>query len=111
MEGSCSFNALVGGVCGFSVKDRKRQTKIIPLLSYRKKIANHKSIYKFTGPKDEVDHILCRAPKFTRNERVLAMMICPNHRTWFGLEQRIQHTMQGSRRNFQSWPEKVKELG
>ena len=29
MDGSCSLKALVGGVCGFSDKDRKRQTEII----------------------------------------------------------------------------------
>ena len=102
MEGSCSFKALVGGVCGFSDKDRKRQTEIIPFLSCNKKIANHKSIYKFTGPKDEVDHILCSQVHKKRTRARHDDMSQPSHKTWFGMEQRIQHTMQGSRRNFQS---------
>ena len=67
MKGSCSSKALVGGVCGFSDDDRKRPTEIIPLLSCNRKIANYKSTYKFTDPEDDVDLILCRAVKFSRN--------------------------------------------
>ena len=85
MEGSCSLKALVSGVCDFSDKDRKRQTGIILLLSCNRKIVNHKSTYKFTGPEYEVDLILCWAAKFTRNERMLAMTICPIHCTKLGL--------------------------
>ena len=61
MESCCPFKALVGGVCGYDPKDRKRDSEIVPLLSCDKDINRHKSLYKFTGPEDEVELILCRA--------------------------------------------------
>ena len=85
MEGCCSFKALVGGVCGYTTKDRKRRNEIVPLLSCNKNISNHNSTYKFTGPEDEVDLILCRAARFTKTERLCSMTICPNHRAKLGL--------------------------
>ena len=33
MEMSCSFKSLVGGICGFDRRDRKKETQIIPLLA------------------------------------------------------------------------------
>ena len=41
MEGCCSFKAIVGGVCGYNPKDRKRDTEIVPLLSCNKDIDSH----------------------------------------------------------------------
>ena len=61
MEGCCSFKSLIGGVCGYNTRDRMRETEIVPLLSCTKNIASHESAFKFTGPEDEVDLILCRA--------------------------------------------------
>lgn len=84
MEGCCSFKALVGGVCGYDAKDRKRDTEIVPLLSCDKDINSHKSMLKFTGPEDEVELILCRAAKFTKSEGLSSMTICPNHRSKLG---------------------------
>ena len=40
---------------------------------------------KFTGPKDEIDLILCRASMFIKIERLSTMTICPNHRAKLGL--------------------------
>ena len=85
MEGCCSFKALVGGVCGYDTKDRKRSTEIVPLLSCDRDISNHKSLYKFTGQEDEVELILCRVAKFKKNERLSSMTICPNHRSKLGI--------------------------
>ena len=34
MEGCCSFEVIVGRVCGCNPKDRKRNSEIVPLLSY-----------------------------------------------------------------------------
>ena len=71
MENCCSFKALVGGVCGYDPKDRKRDSKIFPLLSCY--------LYKFSGPEDEVELILCRAAKFTESKSLSSMTICQNH--------------------------------
>ena len=84
MEGCCSFKSLVGGVCGYNIRDRKRDTEIVPLLSCNKNIASHKSAFKFTGPEDEIDLILCLAAMFTENERISTMTICPSHRAKLG---------------------------
>ena len=85
MESCCSFKALVGGVCGYDPKDRKRDSEIVPLLSCDKDINRHKSLYKFTGPEDEVELILCRAAKFTKSKSLSSMTICPNHRSKLGI--------------------------
>ena len=85
MESCCSFKALVGGVCGYDPKDRKRDSEIVPLLSCNKDINRHKSLYKFTGPEDEVELILCRAAKFTKSKNLSSMTICPNHRSKLGI--------------------------
>ena len=85
MEGCCSFKSLVGGVCGCDAKDRNRDAKIVPLLSCDKDIDRHKSQYKFTGPEDEVDLILCRAAKFKKSQSLSSMTICPNHRSKLGV--------------------------
>ena len=58
------IKALVDGVCGYDTKDPKRSTEIVALLSCDQDISNHKSLYKFTGPEDEVELILCLAAKF-----------------------------------------------
>ena len=66
-NGGFSFfyiKALVGGVCGYNTKDPKGSTENVPLLSCDRDISNHKSLYKFPGPEDEVELILCLAVKF-----------------------------------------------
>ena len=85
MEGCCSFKAIVGGVCGYNPKDRKRDAEIVPLLSCNKDIDSHKSTFQFTGPEDEVELILCRAAKFSKSESLRTMTICPKHRTKLGI--------------------------
>ena len=63
------FKSIVGGQCSFDRKDRKGDTRVIPLLSCQKDISGHLNTYKFSGPENEVDLILCRAglPNFTNN--------------------------------------------
>ena len=85
MEGCCSFKSLIGGVCCYNTRDRKRETEIVPLLSCSKNIASHRSAFKLTGPEDEIDPILCVASMFTKNTRSSTMTICPNHRAKLGL--------------------------
>ena len=57
----CSFKSIVEGQCSFDRKDREGDTRVIPLLSCQKDISGHLSMYKFSGPENEVDLILCRA--------------------------------------------------
>ena len=85
MESCCSFKAFVGEVCGYDPKDRKRDSEIVPLLSCDKDISRHKSLYKFTGPEDEVELILCRSAKFTKSKSLSSMTICRNHRSKLGI--------------------------
>ena len=61
MDNCCSFKSVVGGECTFDRKDRKGDTQVIPLLSCQKDISGNSSTYKFSGPENEVDLILCRA--------------------------------------------------
>ena len=94
MEGCCSFKALVGGVCGYNAKDRKRGTEIVPLMSCDKDINRHKSLYKFTGPENEVELILCRAAMSVYQEQKLELhddMSEPPFETRIRLEPRVQH--------------------
>ena len=56
---SVTVKSLIGGVCGYNARDRMHETEIVPLLSRTKNIASHESAFKFTGPEDEIDLILC----------------------------------------------------
>lgn len=119
MEGCCSFKAIVGGICGYNTKDRQRKTEIVPLLSCNKDISNHKSTYKFTGPEDEVELILCRAAKFSKSESLRTMMICPNHRAKLGLgwsrgsstRCRVPEEISGHGKGKGPWPKGERGLG
>ena len=111
MEGCCSFKSLIGGVCGYNIRDRKCETEIVPLLSCTKNISSHKSAFKFTGPEGEIDLILCRASMFTYKERLSTMTICPDHRAkldWGGPEDPAQGA--GFRKEFLTMA-KGKECG
>ena len=81
MEAFCSFKSLVGSSCGFDVKDRKRQTPIVPLLSCTKNISKHLSTLSFSGPQNEIDLILSGAALFDlAEESIKSMSIFPCHR-------------------------------
>ena len=84
-EVCCSFKSIVGGQCSFDRKDRKGDTRVIPLLSCQKDISGHLSTYKFCGPENKVDLILYRAsfPNFTNNTE--SMTSCPSHRSKLGI--------------------------
>ncbi len=85
MEVYCSFKKIVGGICGSDSRDRKRQMLIVPLSSCKKDIANHLTLFSFTGPENEMDLILCRAAIFQKPESLDTMTICANHRGKLGL--------------------------
>lgn len=85
MEVCCSFKSIVGGICGFDRRDKKKDTEIIPLLACSKQIANHTASLGFSGPKDEVDLVLSRAAMFAQPAKISSMTICPLHRAKLGL--------------------------
>ena len=85
MEVCCSDKSLVGGICEFDTRDRKKETQIIPLLAGSKDIFNHMASLGFSGPKDEVDLILSRVEIFTHPGNINSMTICPLHCEKLGL--------------------------
>jgi hypothetical protein len=58
MEACCSFKSIVGGICGFDLRDRKQSTEIIPLITCTKDISKHKTTYNFSGIENEIELIL-----------------------------------------------------
>ncbi len=86
MQACCSFKSIVGGICGFDLRDRKQSTEIIPLHNCVKDISKHKTTYQFSGIENEVDLILCRAGLFSETgRRSQSMSVCPRHRSTLGL--------------------------
>jgi hypothetical protein len=112
MEACCSFKSLVGGICSADSKDRKREANIIPLVSCDKNVSKHKSAFKFAGPEDEIELILCRAGIFSRTKDVKSMTICPHHRAKLGLgwsrgastRCRVPATLSGHGKSKSGWP-------
>ena len=85
MEVSCSFKSLVGGICGFDTRDRGHGDRVVPLLSCTKDISNHLLSWSFSGPKNEIDLVLCRAGIFKEPDSINTMTICPFHRGKLGI--------------------------
>ena len=85
MEACCSFKSIVGGICGFDLKDRKQNIQIIPLISCTKDISRHNSTYNFSGIKNEIELILSRVGLFHQTSQSETMTICPRHRSTLGL--------------------------
>ena len=85
MEVCCTLKSIVGGVCGYDPKDRKRDTNILPLISCHKDISSHKTFLSFTCPNEEVDLVLSRAGIFAKPGNLDTMKICPLHRSKLGV--------------------------
>ena len=82
MEGSCSFESLVGTPCSFDRKDKHRSTEIVPLSLCNKDVTGHGSTWSFSGIESETDLILARAGIFSVTSRDLSSFhICPFHRS------------------------------
>ena len=47
MEGSCSFESLVGTPCSFDRRDKHRSTEIVPLSLCNKDVTGHRSTWSF----------------------------------------------------------------
>ena len=85
MEVYCSFKKIVGGICGYDNRDRKRQAEIVSLSSCKKDIAKHLTLFSFSGPENEMDLILCPAGIFQKEESLNTMTISASHRGKLGL--------------------------
>ena len=82
MEGSCSFESLVGTPCSFD----RRSTEMVPLSFFNKDITGHRSTWSFSGIKSETDLILARVGIFSVTSRDLSSFnICPFHRSELGI--------------------------
>lgn len=82
---SCSFQAIVGGQCGYDSKDRSRSVGILPLLNCKRDIAFHKSYYSINDVETEVELILARSSLFEQPRNVEKLLICPFHRASLGV--------------------------
>ena len=58
MEGSCSFESLVGTPCSFDRRDKHRSTEIVPLWLCNKDVTGHRSTWSFSGIESETDLVL-----------------------------------------------------
>ncbi|CAH3018511.1 unnamed protein product [Porites evermanni] len=65
MEGSCSFESLVGTQCSFDRRDKHRSTEIVPLSLCNKDVTGHRSSWSFSGIESETDLILARVGIFS----------------------------------------------
>ena len=86
MEGSCSFEPLVGTPCSFDRRNKHRSTDIVPLLLCNKDVTGHRSTWSFSGIESETDLILARVGIFSMTSRDLSSSnICPFHRSELGI--------------------------
>ena len=49
MEGSCSFESLLGTPCSFDRRDKHRSTEIVPLSLCNQDVTGHRSTLSFSG--------------------------------------------------------------
>ena len=85
MEICCLFQSIARGVFGADSKDRKHDIRVVPLLACSKDISQHREMFLFCRPENEVDLIPCRAGIFTREGDLRTMTNCPPHRARLGL--------------------------
>lgn len=85
MEICCSLKSIAGGTCGFDRKDCAHATQVVPILSCKRGISSHLRSCKFSGPKNEVELILCRCGMFKAPHNIEELTVCPNHRSVFGV--------------------------
>ena len=112
--------SIVGGMCGFDTRDRKKETQIIPLLlACLKAISNHTASLGFSCPMNEVDLILSRAAVFTQPANINSMTICPLHREKLGLgwrrgstaRCRVPEALSNPDRRGKKWPKCDRGIG
>ena len=87
MEGSCSFESLVGTPCSFDRRDKYRSTEMVPLSLCNKDITGYRSTWSFSGIKSETDLILARVGIFSlmTSRELSSFNICPFHRSELGI--------------------------
>ena len=120
MDICCSFKSVVGEECTFDRKDRRGDTQVIPLLSCQKDISGHLSTYKFSGPENKVDLILCRAGLSNSTRDAVSMTICPSHRSKLCIDWsrgstikcRVPQSISGhGRGKIKKWPKAERGIG
>ena len=84
MAAYCLFKSIVGGICGFDLKDRKQNSQIIPLISCTKDISKHTTAYNFSGIKNEIELILSRVGLSYETSQSQTITIFPRHRSTLG---------------------------
>lgn len=75
MEICCSFQSIARGVFGADSKNKKHQIRLVPLLACSNDVSQHRKMFLFCRPGNEVDLIPCRAGIFTREGDVRTMTI------------------------------------
>jgi len=100
---SCSFVAIVGGVCGADTRDRNRSSAVIPLSLCEKDINSHKKSLQLSGVEMEADLILARSGTFDRPENFSEITICPSHRSSLGIGWRRTSKLCCSSGRFGPW--------
>ena len=61
MEGSCSFETLVGTLCSFDGRDKQRSTEIVPCRCQTiKDVTGHRSTWSLSGNESETHFILAQ---------------------------------------------------
>ena len=124
IDDKCSFSAVVGGVCSYDPRDRRKLTKLIPLHSCKKDITGHKSLWSIGDVTSEVELILARASIFSskKHGKISSYTICPSHRASLGVGWRrgsnrcrvpeeLSEHKHGQTRSAKQWPRAERGLG
>ena len=62
MEGSCSFESLVGTLCSFDRRDKQRSTEIVLCRCQTiEDVTGHRSSWSFSGIESETDFTLAQS--------------------------------------------------
>lgn len=89
---SCSFQAIVGGQCGFDPKDRNKSTTFVSFTNCTRDIDEHIRYFSVTGVESETELILARASIFEPPRNINSFTICPHHRASLGTSWKRQST-------------------
>ena len=81
----CSFSSIVGGICSFDPKDKRKSTEIVPLVTCDRDISTHTSLWSISDVKTEVQLILARASILSPPEENTSLTICQSHRASLGI--------------------------
>lgn len=119
-RGCCSVQSYVGTLCSHAPRDKTRSIVIVPLISCKKDISNHKKSLAIFDVENEVELILARCSIFSISQSLLnELTICPSHRFklglgWYRCSQKCQVPSAISRHdnsNPRKWPKAERGIG